>query len=189
MANLLINITTSPNQAIVGEKLTYTITVTNQENDVVIMGWLSDYIPLNLKYVASSCTYWPDENEVYCDYDFFQLEPGHSITRTIVLMPKKAGLITNKFQVSSWGSSGGTVEKTATTQVNPKSIPRANINLQGVISWTIPSAESSNSLLQQYIGERITWYLSGGVVIDGVLTSVKGNFAELRNVNIYSLSN
>lgn len=125
---------------------------------------------------------------LYCNYDYFQLEPGHSITSTIVLRPNQAGLITNKFVVVSWGDSGGeTLEKIVSTQVSPVSTPWASINLQNVIYWAVPPGTICNLSSLQIIGCRITWCLLGGGVIDGVITSVKGNFVELRDVKIYSL--
>ncbi|HEX9387527.1 MAG TPA: hypothetical protein VF918_14480 [Anaerolineales bacterium] len=92
----------SPDPVAKGATLTYSVVVTNNGPGAAITVQLTDSLPANVRFVSvmvpdGSCT----EVDGFITCERFSLAVGASWTVTIVVTPKKAGVITNTVQVSS----------------------------------------------------------------------------------------
>src|SRR5439155_7347792 len=102
-ADLAITMTDSPDPAHVGQNLTYTIVVTNNGPDKAVGVSVTDQLPKNAGYGATtttqgSCTLKPSKTAVVCDVG--TMPSGVSVTITLVVKPTSKGTITNTASVT-----------------------------------------------------------------------------------------
>ena len=101
-ADLSVAKSDSPDPVIKGNELTYTVVVTNNGPGAAITVKLTDSLPADVSLVSvttttGSCT----EMDRIVTCEFFSLAIGANATVTIVVTPKRTGIITNTVQVTS----------------------------------------------------------------------------------------
>jgi len=102
VADLGLTITESPNPAVTGQSLTYTLTVTNRGPLGATNVWMTNFLPANVKAVSASVTqgsYAISSNQIVVSFGI--LPNGGVATATIVAQAAVAGLITNSAVVIS----------------------------------------------------------------------------------------
>ena len=102
-ADLAITKMDAPDPAHVGQNLTYTIVVTNNGPDKAVGVSVTDQLPKNAGYGATtttqgSCTLKPSKTAVVCDVG--TMPSGASVTITLVVKPTSKGTITNTASVT-----------------------------------------------------------------------------------------
>jgi uncharacterized repeat protein (TIGR01451 family) len=103
-ADLSVSKTDSPDPVHIGQKLTYTVVVTNNGPDAATGVSLIDNLPKNAGFGSATstqgtCTVKPAKAQVTCSLG--TLASGRTATVTIVVKPTKKGTITNTATVSS----------------------------------------------------------------------------------------
>ncbi len=127
-ADLSITKSGSPNPVTIGQNLTYTITITNTGPDPATNVILTDTLPADAEFVSASTGCSQIGGVVTCDLD--TIAPGVT-TVTIVVKPKKAGVIVNTAAITSRESVPPPAN--AITVVNPG---RSYTNFVIVRDWT-----------------------------------------------------
>jgi uncharacterized repeat protein (TIGR01451 family) len=126
MANLAVSASASPNPAIVGETLSYTVTVQNLGPSNAASVVLSDTIPANGSFVSASGNASFAAGVVTVNLG--TINSGASANVTINVTPTSAGLTTNQATVSAGGADLDLSNNTVTTVVNASS-PVADLAL------------------------------------------------------------
>jgi len=119
IANLTIIKSASPNPLPLGQNLTYLITVTNHGPDPATNIILTDTLPVNVDFISTSTGVFRFPNLVICNLGI--LTPDNSVTITIIVKPKKVGIVTNTATVTSKQSPP--VTATTTTTITPPITP------------------------------------------------------------------
>ena len=107
VADLSLFKTVDPNSAVLGERITYTLTVSNAGPDAASGVIVRDQLPAGLTWVSDSGGY----DHVTGAWEVGSLRVGHSATLTIVATVGKTGTIAN------------TAEVVASDQRDPDSTP------------------------------------------------------------------
>ena len=113
-ADLSVTKTDSPDPVVVGQNLTYTITVTNNGPDPATGVILTDDLPDSAAFVSASpqCMYIQANHTVVCSLG--TLTSGATATVTIVVRPLQGGTITNTASVSAVEMDPNAANNTAT---------------------------------------------------------------------------
>jgi uncharacterized repeat protein (TIGR01451 family) len=116
-ADLSVTKSDSPDPVSKGRQLTYSIVVTNTGPGSAAGVQLIDTLPANVQFVSAtstlgSCT--QSASTVACNLG--DLSNGASVTVTIIVTPKKIGIITNTAQVSSISPDPNSENNTDTEQ-------------------------------------------------------------------------
>jgi uncharacterized repeat protein (TIGR01451 family) len=103
-ADLSVTKTASPEPVHIGQKLTYSIVVTNNGPDTANGVSLIDYLPKNAGFGSATpsqgtCTLKPAKAQVTCSLG--SIASGDTARVTIVVKPTKKGTITNRVDVAS----------------------------------------------------------------------------------------
>ena len=119
-ASLRLTKTDSPDPVLVGQNLTYTLTVTNTGDDEAEDAFLGDRLPDSVEFVSvnssrGQCgqTGGNSGRDIVCF--FGEIDEGRSVTVRIVVRPTQAGQITN--QAIAGAEDTRTVSASATTTV------------------------------------------------------------------------
>lgn len=165
--DLALATTDSPDPATVGEALTYTLTVTNQDQDSAFDVVVEDVYPPSATYVSSSveiegehpgsCSNIADRHTISCRIPAGSVGAGQTATITLSVIPTAAGTVENTATVST--SNGdpnqGNDTDTETTTVRP----------QGPVC-TITGTEGDN-VLRGTSGSDVICGLAGTDIIVG----------------------
>jgi uncharacterized repeat protein (TIGR01451 family) len=117
-ADLSLTKTDSPDPAVVGELLTYTLTVTNNGPSGASGVIIRDTLPANATFVSASSGCTESAGVVTCNVG--DLASGASVSREIAVRPTAPGALNNEATVTSDTAdpNEGNDTATATTQVN-----------------------------------------------------------------------
>ena len=117
-ANLSVTITDSPDPLMIGNNLTYTITVTNQGPEPAFGTRLSFPLPAQATFVSGVSSQGFCDSAGYCY--FGTINSGSSVTATYVVTPLQTGTVSASASVSSNVADPNTADNsaTATTTVN-----------------------------------------------------------------------
>lgn len=143
-ADLAISKTDSPDPILVGEPLTYTITVKNSGPSSAGSVTVVDTIPAGTTFESASASQGSCSGSSTVTCDLGTLQPEESATVTIVVRPTVAGTIANTATVSSTVGDPNTANNSAaaTTVVNSP-VARADLQIFKTVSASrIISGES-----------------------------------------------
>ncbi len=162
-ANLSITKTDSPDPVLMGQNLTYTITVTNNGPAAATGVTVTDTLPAGVSYVSASGTGWTcnqSSGVVTCTRS--SLANGASATITIVVTANTAGTITNTASVTGNQSDPNTSNNTSS----------ASTLVTQLANLSITKTDSPDPV---FVGQNLTYTLtvtnSGPSTATGVLVT------------------
>ncbi len=126
-ANLSLAKTASPNPVLLGEELTYTLTVNNSGPSAGTAVTVTDTLPVGVSFVSSAASPGTCSGTSTVTCTLGSLASGDSATVTIVVTPNSTGELTNTASVTATESDPSAGDNTApdTTTVDPA----ANLSL------------------------------------------------------------
>jgi uncharacterized repeat protein (TIGR01451 family) len=146
-ANISVIKTDTPDPVLVGNNLTYTITVDNNGPDTATGVTLSDTLPSNVTYVSATSTQGTcskSGSTVTCSIG--TLANGASATVTIVVTPTTAGTINNTATV--------TCNETDTNSSNNTATATTTVNAQPSTDLSVSKADTPDPVM---VGNNITY--------------------------------
>jgi uncharacterized repeat protein (TIGR01451 family) len=138
-ADLSVSLVASPNPVLVGQTVSYTLTVTNVGPSPASSVTLTDALPATVTFVSASPACVNLGGNVVCNLG--TLSSGGATNFTIVVTPTAGGLITNILTVASPTPDPNSANNSATSVTTVNSPPTiSRIGLTGsVVSITFPS--------------------------------------------------
>jgi len=122
VADVIINVSASPEPVLVNNNLAYTITINNNGPDSAEAVTVTDNLPTGTKYVSASASQGTCEGTTVISCAFGIIGKGNSATATLVVTPVIAGVLNNTASVTtaSTDSASGNNSFTVSTNVyNP----------------------------------------------------------------------
>jgi uncharacterized repeat protein (TIGR01451 family) len=175
-ADLLVTQTASPNPVMVGEPLSYLITVYNRGDytvpDLQVAVWLpegTDFVTAltsqGLKTTVAGVVEW----------DLGAMEPGTNATVTVTLVPRQAGMITNKvmlFSAYAEETNPNLISELTTLVVEEPPLQIKRDGSRIVVSWP-GLAENYTLFATDSLLEPVLWYPDGNPqVVEGTRITV-----------------
>jgi len=121
LAELAVTKTDAPDPVMIGQNLTYTITITNSGPDMATAVTVGDALPGNVTFVSALPSQGTCSGTSIVTCNLGSIAPSANATVTIVVMPTMAGVISNSVNVA--GNEADPVRDnnrtTETTTVNP----------------------------------------------------------------------
>ncbi|HEX3557712.1 MAG TPA: FG-GAP-like repeat-containing protein, partial [Pyrinomonadaceae bacterium] len=161
-ADLAVTKTDSPDPAVSGNQLTYTITATNNGPDPATGVAVNDPLPAGVSFVSATPSQGTCSGTATVNCRLGTLVSGANATVTIVVTPNVAGTLTNTATVSSVQPDPHTANNSATanttvnsppptfsiggrvTDVNSNAVPGVSVSLGGAQSATTTTDADGN---------------------------------------------
>ena len=135
-ADLAITKTATPNPVVLGNNVTFTITLTNNGPSTATSVTTTDTLPANISFVSATlsqgtCTL-PPAATLVCNIG--TVNPGASVTATVVVTPTATGTLTNSVSATGTENDPNTVNNTASASVTVNPATAADFTLSAAPS-------------------------------------------------------
>jgi uncharacterized repeat protein (TIGR01451 family) len=174
-ADLVLAQSANRSPVLVGDQLTYTITVQNRGDYAVGDIRLTDELPAGVELVSTVISQGVVTNEAgVIEWQLGPLDPGLTASVLAVVVPQETGLLTNRVTLESSYVDSENADLTSELVIESVAAPPLSITPDGsrvVLAWPA-IAEDYVLEVTENLGEGSTWLVDGNpyVVVDNQVT-------------------